>query len=232
MEVNILNGDSLKNLLKDEYSNLLVMREALMQGPIDDKDMNDFFEKRAIFISEEYKACTKEEYLAGINEFNKIKEIKKDLNINLWFGKDVFCQVNFWFILNFLKQKIDTNEFFLITPKESQDCSFFDKEKRDKAYQKKIHITKKDLIIFCTLWKLFQKKQYSKMQKEIEEIQLKYPFLKETIKAIENLQNIEKEFKKLYKKEKNFGTFFQKICKNYSIYGYGDLQVSFLIEKD
>jgi len=229
MEYHILNGDCLKETLEDEYSNLLIMREALIQGPIEEKDETSFFEKRADFISEEYKACSKETYLKGLSEFEKIKAIEKNSIINLWFGKDVFCQVNFWFLLNLLKNKIDTNDFYLVLPNENQNCSFSNKEKREESFKKKITISKEDIKIFCNLWDLFTQKQYTKMRQEGEVLESNYPFILETIKAIINMQEVEKEFIHLSIQENDFKKLFQKISKEYSIYGYGDMQVMYII---
>lgn len=226
-DYHILNGDCLKESLKDEYSNLLIMREALMQGPIKDKDETIFFKKRAQFISQEYKACTEEEYLKGLDEFEKMKEIEDNTNINLWFGKDVFCQVNFWFLLDYLKDKQDSNSFYLVSPEEDKNCSF--SRKRDNSFKNRVLISKDDFKVFSKLWNLFIEKEYKKMPKEIKSIEKKYPFLEETIQAIINMEDVEKEFIKLHKKENNFGKLFQKICQDYSIYGYGDLQVMYLL---
>ncbi len=230
-EYNILNGDCLKEQIKNQYPNLLIMREALMQGPLQKEVNDDFFNKRATFISQEFKACTKKEYLNDIDEFDKIKAIEDNCDINLWFGKDVFCQVNFWFLLNFLKHKKDTNKFYLISPKEDQDCSFSHEDKRVESYENKTLIGKEDFDIFCKLWSLYVDKQYSKIDQEANAIYNKYPFLKETIKAIENMQDLEKEFIKQYKTGTKFKDIFLKICDEYSIYGYGDLQVQYILEK-
>ena len=230
MEYHILNGDCLKETLKNEYSNLLVMREALVQGPIEEKDETSFFEKRANFISEGYNACSKETYLKGLSEFEKIKAIEKNSTINFWFGKDVFCQVNFWFLLNLLKNKIETNNFNLIVPNENQNCSFSNKEKREESFKKKIAISKEDLKIFCKLWDLFTQKQYTKMKQEGKVLESNYPFILETIEAIINIHKVEKEFIQLSIKENNFKKLFQEISKEYSIYGYGDMQVKYIIE--
>lgn len=225
---NIVNGDHLKNLLEKDYSNLLVMREALMQGPIQETDINSFFEKRALFISNEYKACTKEKYLEGMDEFHKIKKIEDGAEINLWFGKDVFCQINFWFLINFQQEKFDTNDFYLISPKECQDCSFTNKEKRVVSFEKKLLISKKELKIFSKLWNLFVNKQYLKIQEEIQKIESKYTFIKETVEAILNMGKVEEEIQKLSTEEKDFYKLFDKVSKTYSIYGYGDLQIKYI----
>lgn len=229
MEVHVLNVDCLKISLENEYSNLLVMREALIQGPVKAEDEYSFFEDRAIFISEKYKVCTKEDYLKGKDEFEKIKAIKKGSKINFWFGKDVFCQVNFWFLLNFLKDKIDTNEFYLVIPKDDENCSFSNKDKREISFKERTLILKEEIEIFCMLWTLFIKKEYEDMKDKIQTLKNKYPFLKETITALININKVEEEIRTLYLKEQNFEKLFKKICKDYSIYGYGDIQVKYLL---
>ena len=205
------------------------MREALIQGPIKEKDETLFFKKRAEFISQEYNACTQEKYIKSLDEFEKMKEIEKNADINLWFGKDVFCQVNFWFLLEYLKNKKDSNNFFLVFPKENESCLFSNKKSRKYSLENRVAISKDDFIVFSRLWNLFVQEDYTKMLKEIETLEQKYPFIEETIQAIISMKDVEKKFIKLYKKENNFKKLFQKISQEYSIYGYGDLQVMYLL---
>ena len=44
--------------------------------------------------------------------------IRDNSDINLWFGGDLFCQVNLWFVLNLLKENLSECKLFLIIPKK------------------------------------------------------------------------------------------------------------------
>ncbi len=224
----ITNGDNLKQLLQDEYSNILVMREALCQGPIQD---DNFFENRSQFISQEYKACTQEQYLESIEEFEKIKNIPDNMDINLWFGTDVFCQVNFWFLIAFLNNKHDSNSFYLVLPCSEQNCSFGNKEYAKTAFTNKIQLTSDEIEQFSMLWKAFQKDDYETIENIVKNLQNRFSFLPEAVEAMVNLPKCLEELSAFNKMHDNFIDTFKEFSETYSIYGYGDLQVKYLLNQ-
>lgn len=230
-EYHILNGDCLKEKLKDKFPNLLIMREALIQGPTKGNDLDDFLEKRSLFISQEYKACSKEQYLDDTKkELIKIKNIQQDSNINFWFGTDLFCQINFWFLIDFLKDKKTINSLYLVIPQEEENCSFGSNKNIEKSLKKRIEISDQDIRVFVKLWEKFQEEDYASMKKLIKDTMRKYNFLDKTIDALINKSNINETIRKLSKEEKDFKKLYKNFCLLHPIYGYGDIQVEYLLK--
>src|SRR5688572_17976133 len=100
MNVHVLNGDALKENFP-LAGDIIVCREALVDGPVDALSFESFFEDRAAFIAESFDA-EKDSYVNLVrNEFDRLANCNHESAIHLWFEHDLFCQVNLWFILYF-----------------------------------------------------------------------------------------------------------------------------------
>ena len=49
-----------------------------------------------------------------VSEFEKIQNIEEGVDINLWFEDDLFCQVNFWFVISLLSSLNHKNSIFCL----------------------------------------------------------------------------------------------------------------------
>ena len=100
MVYNILNGDSLAYSFPDSKieGEIIVMREALVDGDLSGDDLSDFWLSRA-----KYHQSTKAKYYSDIiKEFEKIMNAPDNSEFNLWFEYDLFCQVNMWFVISII----------------------------------------------------------------------------------------------------------------------------------
>jgi hypothetical protein len=98
MIYNILNGDSLAHSFPDAKieGDIIVVREALMDGDLSCDNFNDFWRSRA-----KYHGSTEAEYYSGVaKEFEKIINAPNNTEFNVWFEYDLFCQVNMWFVIS------------------------------------------------------------------------------------------------------------------------------------
>lgn len=122
--VHILNGDALKSQTESWLEGeLRVMRECLVDGNDYGDDLNSFYQCRAKFISK-YDGYQEEDYfIKTVPEIEKVRNLPKDAEVNLWFEDDVFCQVNLWFCVNLLYNNGITN-LWLIRPKNHTQYGF------------------------------------------------------------------------------------------------------------
>ena len=83
-----------------------------------------------------------------------MQDIPKNSEINLWFEDDLFCQVNFWFVMSLLKNKKKNYQYFLIRPLKRHEYSFGSMSEKELslAYTQKIELT--DLDKLTQLWSL------------------------------------------------------------------------------
>ncbi len=70
-----------------------------MDGNVKGMEADELFASRAKFLSQNYGGTEQDYYEKVVPEFQKIKSINNDSDINLWFEDDLFCQVNFWFVV-------------------------------------------------------------------------------------------------------------------------------------
>jgi hypothetical protein len=111
MIYNILNGDSLAHSFPDAKieGDIIVVREALMDGDLSGDSLNDFWRSRA-----KYHGSIEAEYHNGVaKEFEKIINAPDNTEFNLWFEYDLFCQVNMWFVISIINSLSIRKRFML-----------------------------------------------------------------------------------------------------------------------
>ncbi|NJO88744.1 MAG: DUF1835 domain-containing protein [Chloroflexia bacterium] len=240
-QYHILNGDSLKEQFPSEIKGeLIVARECLVDGDVQGNNLEQFFLTRAKFISTSYSYYTEQDYFEKtVPEFEKIMAIQKDSEINLWFEDDLFCQVNFWFVISLL-HSVHSNNIFLVRPKEHSAYGFggLNKDELILCYKNRQLITQTGKI--SALWNAYQLNNTEKMISISREIENTYPFVLPAVQAhvdriptngspgrpIHTIISIMKDLK-----TKEFAPVFKEFCKRESIYGFGDLQVKRLFDE-
>ena len=114
MEFHILNGmclyDKFPPQIKGEK---VVMNEALLYGPLGtDLFLEEFWKIRADF----WKVSMNDYKKKTVVPLEKLTKAKKEDTILFWFGTDLFCQINVWFLLDFICQKKIGSKIGIIYP--------------------------------------------------------------------------------------------------------------------
>lgn len=242
-QFHILNGDALRERLpKSIDGEIIVARECLVDGEVKGDNLEELFATRAKFISQNYEGFSEQDYFnATVPEFRKMQEIPKGAEINLWFEDDLFCQVNFWFVVHLLHHAQKPENIFLIRPKAHSPYSFghLDEQELVSCYENKLQLT--NLETLSQLWTFYQTQNTAQLLQTAQKLQPKYPFLLPAIEAhIDQLPNPEKgtlgrpketllQIIEELQTEK-FGLIFKEFLKREGIYGFGDLQVKRLLE--
>lgn len=220
----ILNGDCLaEKFPKNLEGESIIWREALIDGPVSD---NNFFENRKRFIAENYDLESDYDELV-VKEFQKMQNIPEDSDVFFWFEDDLFCQVNFWFLISNLN--LGKTKIFRVFPKDTEK-GFAESDENDLLElfhsAKEINDTERKLI--SNLWADFQQNNLSKgSSSEIVRN------LEELITANENRFNrtLETQIKEIQKNAENFEEVFKIFNQKYPVYGFGDLQLKRCIEQ-
>lgn len=241
-QYHILNGDALKSKFpKNIKGEILVARECLVDGDVRGNNLVDLFNTRAQFLSNTYKGCTKEEYFKNtVTEFQKMKDIPDNININLWFEDDLFCQVNFWFIINLLHSSHSKSIFFLIRPTTHNQYGFgrLNASELTSIYENRCALTQIDVI--SKLWSSYQNNDTESLLVLAKQLKKDFPFVLTAVKAhidrIPTKINLGRPILSLVQIMKDlnteeFGIVFKEFNKRESIYGFGDLQVKRLYDQ-
>ncbi|WP_346859443.1 DUF1835 domain-containing protein [uncultured Draconibacterium sp.] len=241
-QYHILNGDSLKEQFPEIIQGeIIVARECLVDGNVNGNSLPDLFKVRAEFISNNYDGYKEQDYFEKtVPEFQKIQNIPDNVDINLWFEDDLFCQVNFWFVINLLIKSNHNNQLFLIRPESHSQYGFGGLLKSEliSIFESRLKLT--ELHDLSLLWVCYQTNDTEKLIETSKRLKNLYPFIDIAVEAhIERTpkngnmgrpsQSLVKIIEELNTAE--FGPIFKEFCKREQIYGFGDLQVKRLLDE-
>lgn len=239
-QYHILNGDSLKDQFPEKITGeIIIARECLVDGNVKGDDLKEFFHSRAEFISSYDNYSEQDYYDKTVPEIQKMLDIMDNAEVNLWFEDDLFCQVNFWFLLNLLWNSLQNKTIYLIRPKAHNQYGFggLNELELQAIYEKRILLTSLDKL--SCLWKHYQNEDLDNLLKTASELESEYPFILTAVKAhldrIPYKGNLGKPSESLIQIMKDldtdqFNLVFREFCKRESIYGFGDLQVKRLFD--
>ncbi len=219
----ILNGDCLaESFPKNLIGEIIIWREALVDGPLSEEN---FFKVREAYISTFTEDSDYEKKV--ISEFTKIKNIEDGSQVYFWFEDDLFCQVNFWFLISFLKQK-SVSKFRVFPRNQRKGFAFSDEEELLSLKDEAQLISDSEIDTIITLWQDYQR---NALKKEYPTSQI-VRNLPEILIAQENRFNgvLTGYLKELLHSDSEFKTIIKKFQKNYPIYGFGDLQLKNLLK--
>lgn len=245
MIYHILNGDSLAYSFPEAKieGNIIVMREALIDGDLSGNDLQDFWHSRAKFLG-----VTEAEYRDKvISEFDKITNAPDDSSFNLWFEYDLFCQVNLWFVISILNSLPGKKRVYAVyTSHVDKNHNFFwngfgsaSSSQLQACYNDKILLSDADLQFGQNLWTAYKNGNLEELAHLAEEQSSAFPYLQEVVKAhIERFPTDgtngrpEKVIKDIIRNiSTDFGEVFKAFWKRESIYGFGDTQLKQLYDK-
>ena len=241
-QYHILNGDALKEQFPGGIEGeKIIARECLVDGDVKGDDLTELYHSRAQFISNTYDGYSEEEYYEEtVTEFKKIQGIRDGSEVNLWFEDDLFCQVNFWFVVHLLVESGTEASLFLVRPEKHTQYGFagLNESELNAIYRNRIALSQADKI--ASLWKSYQNDNTEDLVKTAKELENLYPFILPAVKAhiertptgetpgrpTRSLASIMDELD-----TEEFGPVFKEFCKRESIYGFGDLQVKRLFDE-
>ncbi len=245
MVYHILNGDSLAYSFPDAKmeGEVVVMREALIDGELSGDSLHDFWQSRARFLG-----------ITGIQYYNSVvKELEKIMNapdsseFNLWFEYDLFCQVNMWFILSIInslpiKKKVFAVYTSYLDEASKQFWNGFGRANSDDlnvCYANRISLREADLNFGQKLWEAYKEGNLEELTNLSNHSSPAFPYLQEVVKA--HVDRFPKDGSKGRPEKlieditKNISTDFHQVFKEFwnreSIYGFGDSQLKILYDK-
>jgi len=241
MVVHILNGDSLAERFPESIEGeQIVARECLVDGDVHGETLEEFFKNRAQFLYQAYDIPTQEYEQKTLPEFEKIKNLGADDEVNLWFEDDLFCQTNLWFTVSLLRKYTPVKSISLVRPEDNIRYGFagLDEAGLIQAFIDKISLSDSMLTDLSNLWKNYQSTNTEEMHSIAQSSELS--FLNEAVKAyIDSIPSNgnpgrpKRTLKAIMDKvgSEKFGPVFQEFNKSEGIYGFGDLQVKRMFDE-
>lgn len=237
MIYHILNGDELAFKLPDSIpGERIVFRECLIEGPVNADTGEEFWKNREYYLSATYPDQQQVIYQTQVrDEILKIKSITSEDQIYCWFEEDLFCQVNLWFVLNYLKTH--PSEVFLVLsyPDSPYHFSTLPPKELENAFYHKAHsLSPREREVLGELWAHFQKEEVLEATQIAQKFIERFPFILPAVnswrdmmpigdyegKPKETLKQINISFQAM-----DFSLIFREFQKQLPEYGFSDRQV-------
>jgi hypothetical protein len=245
MIYNILNGDALAHSFPDAEieGDIIVVREALIDGDLSGDNLNDFWLSRAKFLE-----LTEAEYHNGVaKEFEKIINASDNTEFNLWFEYDLFCQVNMWFVISIInslsiKKKVYAVYTSYLDRNDKRFWNGFGKATSSDlkiCFADRILLNENDLQFGQDLWTAYKSADFEELMHLAKNQSPAFPYLQEVVEA--HVERFPKDGTKgrpervLEEITKNISTDFHQVFEEFwsreSIYGFGDTQLKKLYDR-
>ncbi len=246
MIYHVLNGDALidRFIASGISGEIAVARECLIDGDLRGDTLPDFWQSRALYLAGTFQA-EKETYFKNVvPEFNKLLAAPDGSEFNLWFGYDLFCRANMWFVISLLQSVPVQKKVFVVYPSFLaaadiwQDFGSARAEDLKTAFQNRIEFLEADLKLGTDLWNAYKNNDFSKLEKLSSSSSPCFPYLKEVCKAhIDRFplsgkgrpEQILEDI--IHHTGPDFYSVFREFSKREGIYGFGDDQVKQIYDK-
>jgi hypothetical protein len=239
MIYHVLPGDAQVNVFKKSgiEGEMLVCREAFVEGDISGETLDEFFINRAAFHNDSADEDPANYNAAVASQFRKLTELTNIDEANLWFEYELFCGVNMWFCVDLLSTthaalyrvepiylgKHDRFDGFgNVTPEQLTEC-----------LAQRTRLTADDIALGCALWRAFKSDDTATLRALSTEISPAFPYLSEICDAAIDRHTRPAEIVRSIAADgaTDFGSIFREFRKRAGIYGYGDSQVRRLLSE-
>jgi hypothetical protein len=241
MVYHILNGDALAETFAQSgiHGQVIICREALVDGPVSFINDETFWRGRANFIQERFDADHSEYEQNVRHEFDRISTLTSDDDIFLWFEHDLFCQTNMWFIVSLLKRNGLTHAY-RISPLSKLNTKWqgfgnHSPEDLKICLANRVEFSPGDLALGEELWKAYSQNDSARLTMLSGTLSPCFPRLDEVCKAEIDRKKSGRPRKVLQeilgKGYSDFHEIFSQFSQREGIYGFGDSQVKLMLRE-
>ncbi len=239
MIYHVLPGDSLVGEFKKTNirGEVIVCRECLVVGDVDADSLPDLWDHRARFILSEYGEDEIGYHEGVAAELARLLDLDDIDEVNLWFEYELFCSVNMWFCLWLLRETgaaVFRVEPVVLKDDERWDgFGYLDFAELQKCYGRRVRFTPKEIELGADLWNAFRKNDHEKLIELSKAEQKCFPYLAEVCEAA-----IERDTRPAeiiaeiqFEGKTELDEVFPEFKRRAGVYGFGDLQVSRLLDQ-
>jgi hypothetical protein len=243
MTFHVLNGDSLGQTFheSDIEGEIIICREALIDGNLRGNGLQEFWQTRA-----NHHEVRIEEYDRVVSsEFKKIINAPANSEFNLWFGYDLFCQVNMWFTLSIMFDSRYEKKVFVVYPTflepEKIWLEFGSARGEDlrASFKNRVQLDKRDLQLGKDLWEAYKSNDLVRLEALSRVHSKAFPLLQVACQAhIDRFASPGKKSRPetvveeiLKKGTSDFYAVFEQFYQREGVYGFGDTQFRRIYDK-
>lgn len=241
MNFHVLNGDALLNRFEATglEGDVVIARECLIEGDLSGKNLEEFFRARAAYLGHTYGERGGGYEVEVAHQFRKLTSAPPHSSFHLWFGYDLFCATNMWFVLSLLHRLPVKGEVYVVYPshlsRENVWLDFGTAIPNDlvQCYEQRVLLSERDLALARGLWQCYKEGDLAGLQRLTEVPAPSFPYLKEVVQAhLDRLtvdgapgrpERVVKEL--LDEGYTDFGAMFRAFTSRAGVYGFGDAQI-------
>ncbi|MGE3465824.1 MAG: DUF1835 domain-containing protein [Pyrinomonadaceae bacterium] len=239
MIYHVLPGDSLVEEFRKSgiTGEVIVCREALVSGPIDAENLNEFWDQRARFVLAEYAEDEIDYHEKVADALSRLVDVTGEDEVNLWFEYELFCSVNMWFCLSLLSNTdaavYRVEPIGLDMEDRWEGFGKFDADDLKACFELRTALSSDDVKLGASLWDAYRRDDSAAMYELSNTGTSSFPYLKEVARAAadEDLEPLEVLRTITRRGEADFGRIFTEFKRRAGVYGYGDLQVQALLDR-
>lgn len=241
MVFHILNGDALAGTFASGgiHGEVIVCREALIDGPVSFVSDEAFWNGRASFVQDHFDAGTDEYDRMVRQEFKKISSLTPNDDVFLWFEHDLFCQANMWFILSLLNASGVTKVYRISPlPKLNTKWEGFGQhtpEDLKACLSNRVEFSPSDLSLGDDLWRAYSQNDINRLSTLSGTVSPCFPRLDEVCKAEVDRKKSARPRRVLQeivgKGHADFSEIFRLFSQREGVYGFGDSQVKLILRE-
>lgn len=246
MTYHVLNGSALvKPFLEAGLNGIYVVaRECLIEGDLSGDTPEAFYRTRANYL-QQYGERPEHYFQAVVRQWEILTRAPDRSTFHLWFGYDLFCQANMWFVLSLLYDLPIRKQVYAVYPswrKGAEVWLEFGRASTDDmlfAFEHRVLFSEDDLQLGKDLWQAYKRNDLVTLKKLSAQPSAAFPYLREVCQAhIDRFpppgakSRPEKLVGELLQgPRKDFPYIFSEFSKREGIYGFGDLQFKNIYDK-
>ena len=237
MIYHVLPGDAQVNEFRETglHGEMLVCREALIEGDVSGDSLDEFFNNRAAFINEnsgDEQALYKTKVAS---QFRPLTDLIDSDEVNLWFEYELFCAVNLWFCLSLVEHSgaaiYRVSPTHLTYDDRWNGFGNTDAATLKECFDHRMRLTESEVGIGAELWRAFKRRDLRTLSELTSTPHDAFPYLDEVGRAAAEIDTLPAEVISEIKSEgiNNFNEIFAEFRRRAGVFGFGDLQVKKLM---
>jgi len=237
MFIHVLPGDAQVEVFRSSgiEGEMLVCREALVDGDISGDTLDEFLINRASFMNGAYEEDPANYNVRVASQFRRLLEADVGDEVNLWFEYELFCSVNMWFCLDLLSRT--EADIYRVAPAYLNQQHRWDgfggatTDNLRSCFDERIKFTSDDIRLGADLWQAFRKKDAERLSTLSANARPTFPYLAEVGRAAAEKETLPAVIVSEIEGEgiNNFNEIFLEFRRRAGVFGYGDSQVKSLM---
>ncbi len=239
MRLHVLPGDAqVEEFRKTGIDgDVIVCRETLITGDVDADSLPEFWEQRARFILSAFGEDEIEYHEKVGDELARLIDLPDYAEVNLWFEYELFCSVNLWFCLYLLQDS--GAEVYRVEPlvrgldDRWKGFGGFGAEELNTCFEGRRRLTPGDVSLGAELWNAYRKSDHARLRELSNTDSANFPYLKEACEAAINKDTRPIEILREIRADgfDAFPEIFPEFVNRAGEYGFGDVQIKYMLEK-